>query len=91
MPHSKGTNEDLPVPDTSSDLGPFKGGRPFKFTDPAELRRQIQNYFDSCDPHIETRVVDGGVNQRGETIWYKREIMTRKSRIRPVDLLVHLA
>jgi DNA-packaging protein gp3 len=62
--------------DTTQELGPFKGGRPFKFTDPAELRRLIQNYFDFCDPHIETRVVDGGTNQRGETIWHKREVMT---------------
>jgi DNA-packaging protein gp3 len=62
--------------DTTQDQGPFKGGRPFKFTDPTELRRLIQNYFDSCDPHIETRVIEGGTNQRGETIWNKREIMT---------------
>jgi hypothetical protein len=62
--------------DTTQNLGPFKGGRPFKFTDPAELRRLIQNYFDFCDPHIESRVIEGGTNQRGETIWYKREIMT---------------
>jgi hypothetical protein len=62
--------------DSTQDLGPFKGGRPFKFTDPTELRRLIQNYFDFCDPHIETRVIEGGTNQRGETIWYKRELMT---------------
>jgi hypothetical protein len=62
--------------ETTQDLGPYKGGRPFKFTDPTELRRLIQNYFDACDPHIETRVIEGGTNQRGETIWYKREIMT---------------
>jgi hypothetical protein len=57
-------------------MGPFKGGRPFKFTDPTELRREIQNYFDACDPHQEQRVVEAGVNQRGETIFTTREVMT---------------
>ena len=64
--------------DPTTDLGPFKGGRPFKFTDPAELRRLIQNYFDSCDPHQEKRVVEAGVNQHGETIFTTREIMTQQ-------------
>jgi hypothetical protein len=61
--------------DSNQDLGPFKG-RPFKFSDPAELRRLIQNYFDWCDPHQEERLVEAGVNQQGQTIFTKRMIMT---------------
>ena len=62
--------------DATQDLGPFKGGRPFKFTDPVELRRMIQNYFDWCDPHQEERLVESGVNQQSQTIFTKRMIMT---------------
>jgi hypothetical protein len=61
--------------DTTQDLGPYKGGRPFKFTDPAELRRP-QNHFDLCDPHIETPVNRGWHDPARETVWYAREIMT---------------
>jgi hypothetical protein len=69
-------NEDQAVADTTQDLGPYKGGRPFKFTDPPELRRLIQNYFDWCDPHQEERLVEAGINQQGQTIFTKRMIMT---------------
>jgi hypothetical protein len=41
----KGKRGTKPLADTTQDLGPYKGGRPFKFTDPAELRRLIQNHF----------------------------------------------
>ena len=41
-----------------------------------KLRREIQNYFDACDPHQEQRVVEAGVNQRGETIFTSLELMT---------------
>jgi hypothetical protein len=58
--------------------GPFKAGRPFKFTDPEKFRQAIRAYFDLCDPHIERRMVDKGVNQQGETIWQEREIMTQQ-------------
>jgi hypothetical protein len=60
------------------DKGPFKAGRPFKFTDPEKFRQAIRAYFDLCDPHIERRMVDKGVNQQGETIWQEREIMTHQ-------------
>jgi hypothetical protein len=62
----------------TQDLGPFKGGRPFKFTDPAALRQAIASYFDSCDPHQEERLVESGVNQHGQTIFATRMIMTRQ-------------
>lgn len=54
------------------------GGRPPKFETVEELDQAIRAYFDLCDPHIETRMVDAGVNQRGETIWQKREVMTEQ-------------
>jgi hypothetical protein len=62
--------------DTTQYLGPYKGGRPFKFTYPVEPRRLIQNYFDWCDPHQEQRLVEAGVNQQGKTIFTKRMMMT---------------
>ncbi|MFJ6416486.1 terminase small subunit [Paeniglutamicibacter sp. NPDC091659] len=55
-----------------------KGGRPLKFQTVDELELSINAYFDSCDPHIEQRVIDGGVNQKGETIWLKRAVMTEQ-------------
>ena len=54
------------------------GGRPLKYETVEELDQAIRAYFDLCDPHIEDRVVDAGVNQRGETIWQKREVMTEQ-------------
>jgi hypothetical protein len=60
----------------TQDLGPFKGGQPFKFTDPDELRRLIQNYFDWCGSASRGRLVEAGVNQQGRTIFTKRMIMT---------------
>jgi hypothetical protein len=56
----------------------IKDGRPFKFTDPRELGLKIQNYFDYCDPHIEKRLVENGLNQKGDTIFMEREIMTEQ-------------
>lgn len=56
----------------------IKDGRPFKFTDPRELGLAIQNYFDNCDPHIEKRLVENGLNQKGDTIFMEREIMTEQ-------------
>src|SRR5664279_5159706 len=58
------------------DKGPFKAGAPFKFTDVQTLEIAIQAYFDSCDPHVQRRVVDAGINQQGETIWAERAVMT---------------
>lgn len=54
------------------------GGRPLAFGTIAELDQAVRSYFDMCDPHVEKRVVDAGVNQQGETIWQKREIMTEQ-------------
>jgi DNA-packaging protein gp3 len=54
------------------------GGRPFKFLDLEDFQQRIRSYFDSCDPHVEPRVVDGGINQKGETIWLKREVLTEQ-------------
>lgn len=54
------------------------GGRPLKFETVKELDQAIRSYFDSCDPHVEPRVVDGGINQKGETIWLKREVLTEQ-------------
>lgn len=56
----------------------IKDGRPFKFTDPKALGLKIQNYFDACDPHIEKRLVENGLNQKGDTIFMEREIMTEQ-------------
>lgn len=53
-------------------------GRPLKFKTVDELEQAIRSYFDMCDPHIEERMVDGGVNQKGQTIWVKREVMTEQ-------------
>src|SRR6478752_1245829 len=58
------------------DKGPFKAGAPFKFTDVQTLEVAIQAYFDSCDPHVQRKVVDAGINQQGETIWAERAVMT---------------
>lgn len=54
------------------------GGRPLKFATAEQLEVAINAYFDSCDPHVERRVVDGGVNQKGETIWLERAVMTEQ-------------
>src|SRR5664279_3937169 len=58
------------------DKGPFKAGAPFEFTDVQTLEMAIQAYFDSCDPHVQRKVVDAGINQQGETIWAERAVMT---------------
>ena len=46
-------------------------GRPLLFESVDELDRQINSQFDKCDPHIEERLADSGINQRTETIWAK--------------------
>lgn len=67
-----------------------KDGRPFKYTDPAELRLKIQNYFDGCDPHLEKRLVDNGVNTRGEAIFTTREVLTKQIPYTITDLALAL-
>lgn len=54
------------------------GGRPLKYETVAELERAINAYFDMCDPHTQRRVVDCGINEKGETIWREREVMTEQ-------------
>src|SRR5687768_352893 len=54
------------------------GGRPLKFEMVEELDRAINAYFDLCDPHTQRRVVDCGINEKGETIWREREVMTEQ-------------
>src|SRR5215217_4133653 len=54
----------------------IKGGRPFKFTDADSFKQAVNAYFDACDPHVVDKVVDGGINGQGETIWIKRAVMT---------------
>jgi hypothetical protein len=60
------------------DMGPFKGGRPLKFTDPVALQQAIDAYFDLCDPHLVDQLVESGINQKNETIWASRKVMTHQ-------------
>lgn len=53
-------------------------GRPLLFKSVEELDVAIQRYFDLCDPHVEKRIVDGGLNQKGETIWVHRGVLTEQ-------------
>jgi hypothetical protein len=53
-------------------------GRPLKYKTVEELDRAISAYFDMCDPHTQRRVVDCGINEKGETIWREREVMTEQ-------------
>jgi hypothetical protein len=61
-----------------------KGGRPLKFATVAELKQQIETYFNQCDPHTEMRRVPDGVKQDGSTNWVTREVMTEQ---RPYTIL----
>ena len=54
------------------------GGRPLKFKTVEELDQAINAYFDLCDPHTEQRLVEAGVNDRGETIFNKRAVLTEQ-------------
>jgi hypothetical protein len=54
------------------------GGRPLKYETVEALDRAINAYFDMCDPHTQRRVVDCGINEKGETIWREREVMTEQ-------------
>ena len=53
-------------------------GRPVKYKSVEELDTAIQSYFDMCDPHLEDRLVESGVDERGETIFLKRKLMTEQ-------------
>jgi hypothetical protein len=54
------------------------GGRPLKFNTAAELDLAIQTYFDECDPHIVKHMEATGFNERGETMWAERSIMSEQ-------------
>lgn len=64
--------------DVSDEQPKHPGGRPLKFETVEKLDTAIRGYFDSCDPHTERRVVDCGINEKGETIWREREVMTEQ-------------
>lgn len=66
------------MPTTESEEPRNKGGRPLKFKSVDELDQAIAAYFDMCDPHTEQRVVEAGVNERGETIFVKRAVLTEQ-------------
>jgi DNA-binding XRE family transcriptional regulator len=53
-------------------------GRPLTYETIEKLDAAIAAYFDMCDPHVEPRMVDGGVNQKGETIWLRRAVLTEQ-------------
>jgi hypothetical protein len=53
-------------------------GRPLKFKTVAELELAIQTYFDECDPHIIKHMEATGFNERGETMWRERSIMSEQ-------------
>lgn len=53
-------------------------GRPLKFKTVDELNLAIQTYFDQCDPHIVKHMEASGFNERGQTMWATREIMTEQ-------------
>lgn len=57
---------------------PAPVGRPLLFKTAEDLEMAIQTYFDMCDPHIEERMVKTGSNQKDETIWGKRKVMTEQ-------------
>lgn len=61
-----------------------KGGRPLKFKTVAELKNQIETYFNLCDPHTEMRRIEDGTKQDGSTNWVTREVMTSQ---RPYTIL----
>lgn len=53
-------------------------GRPLKFKTVEELDLAIQRYFDEQDPHVVKHMEASGFNERGQTMWTTREIMTEQ-------------
>lgn len=64
--------------DTAKNDEKHAGGRPLKFETVEKLDQAIAAYFDMCDPHQETRLVESGVNNKGETIFLERKVMTEQ-------------
>lgn len=72
------TDSIKPEPTEQEDKTPHAGGRPLLFKSAQELEDRITSYFDRCDPHKENRLIEDGVNGRGETIFSQRDIMTEQ-------------
>ena len=64
--------------DTPDPTPKHPGGRPLKFDTVEKLEIEINAYFAMQDPHLEDRLVESGVNERGETIFMKRKVMTEQ-------------
>lgn len=77
--YAKSNMENDPKPKNEQPVeAKHPGGRPLKFKSVEELDQAISAYFDMCDPHTEQRVVEAGVNERGETIFVKRAVLTEQ-------------
>ncbi|RAN78005.1 hypothetical protein B5P43_18410 [Bacillus sp. SRB_336] len=75
------------MPDTPTTDQPEeknKGGRPLKFKTVADLKNQIETYFNRCDPHTESRRLEDGTKLDSSTNWVTREVMTEQ---RPYTIL----
>jgi hypothetical protein len=53
-----------------------KVGRPLAYGSVEELQVAIDSYFAMCDPHIEEQIVESGMDNKGQTIFMKRKVMT---------------
>ena len=58
-------------------------GRPLKYKTVAELDLAIQTYFDECDPHVIKHLEATGFNERGQTTWAERSIMSEQTSVLP--------
>jgi hypothetical protein len=65
-------------------------GRPLAFKSVSALQQAVDNYFDECDPHLAERMSESGVNQRGETTWAIRKVMTEQKPYLMSGLARHL-
>lgn len=68
----------------------YKNGRPFKFTDPAELKLKIQTYFDMCDPHLVTERVVNSWKDDGTAVLLDRQSMSKQKPYLITGLARHL-
>lgn len=75
---------------TQDETAKHPGGRPLAYGTVGELDQAVRQYFDMCDPHVELKVTDGGINSKGETIWIKREVMTEQQPYTMSGLARHL-
>jgi len=68
----------------AEDTEPKKLGRAFKFSDPVELKQQIDLYFNNQDPHFEEVWVETGRNQKVTDLNYEK--MTRLTPQKPYTI-----